>query len=59
MNKEQIKQARINAKLTQKEAAKLIGCSERALQNWESGKIKKHYLYFYFICAVYDGNKNG
>jgi DNA-binding XRE family transcriptional regulator len=59
MTKEQIKQARINAKPTQKEAAKLIGCSERALQNWESGKIKKHYLYLDFICAIYDGVKNG
>ncbi len=39
----QIQAARVNANLTQKEAAKKLNISQATLQNYESGKIVSQY----------------
>jgi len=39
MNKLEIKKLREKLGLTQKQLAKLIGCSFRTVQNWEQGRL--------------------
>lgn len=43
---ETIKQARIDAKLSQTVAASLIQCSRNAWQQWEKGSRKMHPAFF-------------
>ena len=40
MTPQEIKQTRLDLKLTQKEMAAKIGCSIRSIQNWEQGERK-------------------
>lgn len=53
MDNEYIKQERLNAGFTQKQAAGLLGISERTLQNIESGKSVKSDQYYQYMCHVY------
>ena len=46
--------ARINAKMTQKESAKRIGVSVRALQCWEAGKTFPDVVTFRDLCKIYN-----
>ena len=59
MNNEIIKQARLSAGLTQKKAAKIIGISERTLQNIESGKSIKTAQYYTYMITLYSERENG
>ena len=45
--------ARVNAGLTQKEAAEKIGVSRSTIKNWESGKTSPKYKHIGTICGVY------
>lgn len=45
--------ARVNAYLTQKEAAKLLHISNKTLQNWESGKSYPNADKISEICDLY------
>ena len=45
--------ARINAGLTQKEAAKKIGVSCETIKNWEKGKTSPKIKQMPVICDVY------
>lgn len=46
--------ARVNAHLTQKEAAKLFGISNKTLCKWESGKSYPTANFIPKICSVYN-----
>lgn len=48
-----LKELRINANMTQKKAAKLIGISERTLRYWETGTITLNIAYRERIAKVY------
>ena len=48
-----LKAARVNTKLTQKEAARLIGISESALRHFEQGKTFPNVLVIKKIEEVY------
>jgi len=54
MKKITLKAARVNAGLTQTEAAEKIGVSATTIQNWESGKKDLRYSHFLKACEVYD-----
>lgn len=45
--------ARVNAGLTQKEAAKKIGVSITTIKNWEKGLTSPKFKLFDTICEVY------
>ena len=45
--------ARVNAGYTQKEAAKLLGISNKTLQNWESGRSYPNADKISEICKLY------
>ena len=50
-----IKQARQEKGLTQKALSDLLGCSKRAVEVWESGKIKpwtEKIIVFYILHAL-------
>ena len=53
MPKISLKAARVNAKLSQKAAADLIGVAESTLRNWESGKTFPTKPKIDRICEVY------
>lgn len=53
MLKISLKAARINAGLSQKEAAKLLKVSNKTLQSWESGKTAPGAKYIDAICVLY------
>lgn len=54
MNKKiTLKAARVNANLTQVEAAKRIGVSKDTLSNWETGKSSPSVVKFKIIEQVY------
>ena len=46
--------ARVNAGLTQKEAAKEIGVSCETIKNWEKGKTSPKVNQINIICDVYN-----
>lgn len=45
--------ARVNAGLTQEQAAKEIGVSKKTLINWEKGSAYPKPAYFDFMCRLY------
>ncbi len=53
-----LKALRVNAELTQPEAAKAIGITERTLQNWESYSTFPDAMQLMKICAVYGCEMN-
>ncbi len=53
MERISLKAARVNARLTQKEAAKRIGVTVLTLSKWESGKTEPKYSQAVKIGAVY------
>lgn len=50
--------ARVNASLTQQEAASLIGVSRNTIQSWESYKTAPNIDVVQKICEVYNVNIN-
>ena len=48
-----LKAARVNAKLTQEEAAKRIGVAKKTIHNWETGKVVPTSDKIPPICDVY------
>lgn len=53
MPKISLKAARVNAKLSQQEAADRIGVAASTLRNWESGKTFPNQPKIEKICEVY------
>lgn len=53
MPKLTLKAARVNAKLTQTEAAEKIGCSVSTLKNWENGRTFPKQPHIEKMCALY------
>lgn len=53
MFKISLEAARVNAKYTQKEAAKLLHISNKTLQNWETGKSYPNADKIAEICDLY------
>ena len=49
-----LRAARINAELTQKQAAKLMGRNKQTIVNWESGKTEISFGDVLRLCQVYD-----
>lgn len=49
-----LKAARINADLTQKEVANLMGVNVSTLVNWESGKTSPGIDQFSKLCKLYE-----
>lgn len=49
-----LRAARINAELTQEQAAKLMGRNKQTIVNWESGKTKISFGDVLRLCQVYD-----
>jgi len=49
-----IKALRVNAKLSQQEAADKIGVAQRTLQNWENGVTYPTAVQLVSICSVYN-----
>lgn len=54
MPKMTLKAARVNAGYTQKEAAKLLGVSNKTLNQWESGKVLPRADKIDSICTLYN-----
>lgn len=48
-----LKAARVNADLTQVEAAKRIGIDKKTLINWEKSKTYPNFLQIQKVCDVY------
>ncbi len=48
-----LKALRVNAELTQKDAAAAIGVTERTLQNWETNLTYPKFSHLAKICEVY------
>lgn len=48
-----LKSIRVNAKLSQEEAAKKLGVSQKTLSNWETGKTYPDQPQIENICRVY------
>lgn len=46
--------ARVNANMTQKEAAKALNISKNTLINWEKGKKSPKYSQLMGLCKLYD-----
>lgn len=53
MEKMTLKAIRVNAKLSQDEAAKELGVSQKTLSNWETGKTYPDQPQIENICRVY------
>lgn len=53
MAKISLKAARVNAELTQKEAANMLGVSNKTLQNWESHTTMPRTDKITSICELY------
>ena len=53
MLKISLKAARVNAGLSQKEAAKLLKVSNKTLHSWESGETSPSAKYIDAICELY------
>jgi DNA-binding XRE family transcriptional regulator len=53
MKKISLKAARVNAKLSQKEAAKILGISNKTLCSWEKGKTYPDQPMIEKICNLY------
>ena len=49
-----LRAARINAELTQKQVAKLMGRNKQTIVNWESGKTEISFGDVLRLCQVYD-----
>lgn len=49
-----LRAARINAELTQEQAAKLMGRNKQTIVNWESGKTEISFGDVLRLCQVYD-----
>ena len=54
MPKITMKAARVNAGLTQAEAASKIGIAQSTLKNWENGTTCPKSPYFMKLCEVYN-----
>lgn len=54
MPKITLKAARVNAGLTQEQAAKKLGVSRSTLQNWETGKSFPKQPNICAMCEIYD-----
>lgn len=48
-----LKAARINAELTQKEAADLMGIDKKTLSNWETSKTSPDVFQMLKLCSIY------
>lgn len=48
-----LKAARVNANLTQKEAAKAIGVDATTIFKWENGRTAPRFHQFKALCALY------
>lgn len=48
-----LKEARLNARYTQKEAARLLGVSVPTLWNWENGTSEPNVTAFRKMCELY------
>lgn len=46
--------ARINAKLTQEDVAKIAGVSRQTIMNWENGKAKLSVADLHLLSHIYD-----
>jgi len=53
-----LKEARIKARYTQKEAAKLLGVSVPTLWNWENGTSEPTVTIFRKMCELYQVNSD-
>lgn len=53
MKKMTLKAARVNANLTQEEAAKRIGVAPNTIYRWEAGISSPKFSYLHPICEVY------
>lgn len=53
MKKISLKAARVNARLSQREAAKMLGISNKTLCSWENGKTFPDQPMIEKICALY------
>ena len=49
-----MKAARVNAKLTQVEAAKKIGVTQNTIYRWEKGEIAPSFRHMHKICNAYN-----
>ena len=49
-----LRAARINAELTQEQAAKLMGRNKQTIVNWESGKTEISFGDVLRLCQIYD-----
>ena len=58
MFKISLKAARVNAGLSQKEAAKLLKVSNKTLHSWEKGETSPAAKYVDAICALYGMSYN-
>lgn len=54
MAKITLKAARVNAGLTQKEAAEKLGVAQSTLRNWENGSTDPKLPQFMALCRIYD-----
>lgn len=54
MPKITLKAARVNAGLTQKEAAEKIGVAQSTLRNWENGSTDPKLAQFMMMCQLYN-----
>lgn len=45
--------ARVNANMTQEQAAKAVHVTKQTLVNWEKGKAIPKPAQFYFLCDLY------
>lgn len=48
-----LKAARVNAELTQKQAAKALGANTSTVVNWEMGRTSPTALQLQNLCAIY------
>ena len=54
MPKITLKAARVNAGLSQKEAAQMVGVAESTLRNWEAGRTFPNQPKIEKLCEVYN-----
>lgn len=58
MLKISLKAARVNANLSQKEAAKMLKISNKTLHSWESGETSPSAKYINAVCDLYKVSYN-
>lgn len=58
MLKISLKSARVNAELSQKYVAKVLGISNKTLSSWENGNTFPSAKYIDMLCKLYNVNYN-